>query len=248
MPWRLIDQSTSALRRRLILVLAVLTSLLAAAGTFAGVYAVIRIGQQQHDIKDAVAKIQQSRIVLSKQSCRQRNNERAITRSNLRQNLAQLTKISDGALATLGYTREQAEAQIHKQLRQVAPLDCKKLVKQVASNRTRVSKGGGSGSTGIPRPTRTTASKDETGPDSGSGAGGSETPSEPGTGRPHKPPGGGDSGPPSGPPPGGGGGGVVNPPSNPQPPTNPRPDPGGVVQTLVDGVGRVVERVVPGLP
>jgi uncharacterized protein YjiS (DUF1127 family) len=247
MPWRMVDTPTTELRRRLVLILAVATSLFAAIGTFVGVYAVIRIGQQQEDIKDAVAQIQKSRIVLSKQSCRQRNNERAITRSNLRQNLAQLTKISDGALATLGYTREQAEAQIHKQLRQVRPLDCKKLVKQVASNRTRVSKGGGSGSTGIPRPTRTTASKDETGPDSGSGAGGSETPSEPGTPR-QKPPSGDDgSGPPPGPPSGGGGGGVVNPPSNP-PPSNPRPDVGGVVQTLVDGVGRVVERVVPGLP
>jgi uncharacterized protein YjiS (DUF1127 family) len=229
MPWRLVDQPTSALRRRLVLILAVLTSLLAAVGTFAGVYSVIRLNQQQQDIKDAVAQIQKSRIVLSKQSCRQRNNERAVQRANLQQSKAQLARISDAALAQLGFTRKQAEAQVNKQLRQVAPLDCKKLVRQVAGDRSGKVEGGGSGASAAPRSqTSRGASKVQTGPDGSSGAPKPQSPPERPGGGANPPPGGGGSGSPSNPPPSSDGGGVVN-----------------RKQGVVDHVKQTVEKVVP---
>jgi uncharacterized protein YjiS (DUF1127 family) len=229
MPWRMVDTPTTELRRRLVLVLAVLTSILAAAGTFAGVYAVIRIGQQQGDIRDAVDQIQKSRVLLSRQSCRQRNNERSVQRANLQQSKVQLARISDAALAQLGFTRKQAEAQIRKQLRQVAPLNCKKLVRQVAGNRSGKVEGGGSGASTAPRPQTTRgASKVQTGPDGSSGAPVPENPSEPRSGPQKPPPNGGGSGPPSNPPPSGDGGGVVN-----------------RKQGLVEHVKQTVEKVVP---
>jgi uncharacterized protein YjiS (DUF1127 family) len=229
MPWRLVDQPTSALRRRLVLILAVLTSLLAAAGTFAGVYSVIRLNHQQQDIKDAVDQIQKSRIVLSKQSCRQRNNERAVTRANLQQSKAQLARISDAALAQLGFTRKQAEAQVNKQLRQVAPLDCKKLVRQVAGGKSGKVEGGGSGASAAPRPQTTRgASKVQTGPDGSSGAPKPQSPPERPGGGAKPPSNGGGAGPPSNPPSSGDGGGVVN-----------------RKQGVVDHVKQTVKKVAP---
>jgi uncharacterized protein YjiS (DUF1127 family) len=229
MPWRMVDTPTTELRRRLVLVLAIATSLFAAIGTFVGVYAIIRISQQQNDIKDAVEQIQKSRVVLSRQSCRQRNNERAVQRANLQQSKVQLARISDAALAQLGFTRRQAEAQVNKQLRQVAPLDCKKLVRQVAGDRSGKVEGGGSGASAAPRPqTSRGASKVQTGPDGGSGAPEPESPPErPGNGA-KPPPGSGGSGAPAKPPSSGDGGGVVNP-----------------KQGLVDHVKQTVEKVAP---
>lgn len=195
---------------------------------------------QGEDIKGALAQIQQSRIFLSRQSCKQRNNERSIQRSNLRDNLAQLTQISDGALQQLGFTRDRAVAQIRKQLKQVAPLDCQKLVKQVAGKKKLVSRGGGARPSGAPRPPRPqTDSKVETGPGSTSPAPHPQRPSKPVTTPPSPPPGNGPS---------------VGPPGQPAPEPS-----GGLVNTVKQTVGGVVDRVgrvfddvlqppVPGLP
>lgn len=201
---------------------------------------------QAQDIKGALNEIQQSRIVLSRQSCRQRNNERAVQRSNLKDNLQNLARISDANLQQLGFTRKQAVAQIVKQLRQVAPLDCKKLIRQVAGNKigSSIRQGGGSESNGAPRPQASTGrSEVKTGPNGGSGAPKPRSPSE-GRGGGAKPPSGnppaaGSPKSPSGP----GNGGVVNP--SPPAPVTPHPDPGGLVQSLVDGVGQVVQKLLP---
>lgn len=190
--------------------------------------------------QEVTAQIQQSRIVLSAQSCRQRNNERAVQRTNLRDNLRNLARISDAALEQLGFTREQAVAQIEKQLRQVAPLDCKKLIRQVAGNKTKPPRrqGGGSESDGAPRPPDSTGSF-EGQPGAGGGSGPVEPPGPP------EPDGNSPKPPPRDVPPTGSPSPPTEQPGPVEPPVIPHPNPGGIVESLVDGVGQVVQQLLP---
>lgn len=171
------------------------------------------IKQGQHGLAVALEQIQQSRIVLSAQSCRQRNNERAVQRSNLHQSQAQLAKVPDSGLESLGFSREEAEANIERQLKQVAPLDCKKLVRQVAGNKAG-KVGGGPGAFVAPRPRGQGSRKTRPGRGGGSSPAEPRTPKQPGQPKPNPSPGSpGAPGTPNSPgqPPGNGDGGVVKP-------------------------------------
>lgn len=196
----------------------------------AGVVGFAKIMAQQDDIKDLVASIQKSRVFLTVRSCRRTNNERAITRANLRQNMANLAQVPDAGLQELGFTRAQAVAQIRAQIRKIPPIDCKKQVREVAGKR--VVPGGGSGSPqGARRPSATeNPSKGTRHGDGGQGPSVPGGPSEPRT-PPQTEPSPGDGKPPVG---------------NPSQPSGPNPSVKPPVVTVPD-VRELPRQVAPEL-
>lgn len=204
---------------------------------------------KQFTPQEVTEAIQKSRIVLSGQACHQRNKELKSQRHDKQRDLANLAQIPDAALQQLGFTRAEALAQIRGDLRRLAPIDCKAYSRQVL-NLPKVSSGGGPGVSKTPRPQASTG-RDERGATEGGS-------SPPGSGSPPQ----GEPSPDNGKPPSGGSptpGQPTEPvkppvttPSEPTP-SEPSPEDQGLVSTVVDTVGQVLQKVpqllqVPQLP